>query len=113
MKKGKLIQLRISEREKSIIQEKATAMEMSISDYIRYVAISKKVQAKKVDLSKMQECILDVNYWFIEEDGQLFFADNENKYKLKEDIRKIVIYQDKQKGYFLEDGRSLREVTEH
>jgi hypothetical protein len=113
MKKGKLIQLRISEREKNIIQEKANAMQMSISDYIRHCAINKKIKGdKKMNFDNMKECIRDVDYWYTEDNGDLFFADEKESYKLKEDIRETLIYFDEQKGYFLEDGRSIKEVIE-
>lgn len=112
MKKGKLIQLRISEREKNIIQEKANAMEMSISDYIRNCSLNKKIN-RKINFAKMKECINDIDYSITQDDeSNLFFVNNENKLKLKEDIRNILIYFDEQKGYFLEDGRSIIEVIE-
>lgn len=114
MKKGKLIQLRISEREKNIILAKANAMEMSISDYIRNCAINKKIKGdKKMNFDNMKECIRDVDYWFIEKkNGTLFFADNESIVKLKEDIQTINIFWDEREGYFLKDGRSIKEVLD-
>lgn len=50
--KTDFIKVRLTEQEKILLQEKATAMEMSMSDYVKYCCLIDPPKPKEKNLSK-------------------------------------------------------------